>query len=153
LIDVSEDEVEFWARPQQGKKHQRRRGMNVPEPYRLNGRSFMQRWTLHVLPKGFTRSRCYGGYHGSKRSAYLSRCRELLQVNEQPPAEPPVEPVNLPEESANETRRLCPHCDGELQCLSRQSRPSWKQIFQRDLYRTDIYSPQHHLTTGRSPPD
>jgi hypothetical protein len=33
---------------------------------------------MHSLPKGYTRSRHFGGYHGRKRAAYLASCRALL---------------------------------------------------------------------------
>ena len=76
LIGSDEKEVWFWARPKRSTKP--RQGMNSPEPFRLSGSQLMQRWTLHILPKGFTRSRQYGGYHGTKRAKYIAQCRELL---------------------------------------------------------------------------
>ena len=31
-------------------------------------------------------------------------------------------------------------------CIEQQSRPSWKQIFERDIYADPaIYSPMHHI--------
>ena len=146
IIEADEEEVWFWARPkkQSGPK---RRGMNATRLYRLNSRQFMQRWTLHILPKGFTRSRCYGGYHGTKRVAYLNQCSELLgPITEEP--EPPTSET-LAEEAAEPK---CPFCNSELQLVLYQKRPSWRQIFERDIYQMDVYSPQFHLSGGRPPP-
>jgi hypothetical protein len=44
----------------------------------IPGTEFLRRWSLHILPKGFTKSRRCGGYHGSKREDYLAQCRSLL---------------------------------------------------------------------------
>jgi hypothetical protein len=114
----------------------------------------MQRWSLHILPKGFTRSRCYGGYHGSKRSDYVQQCRELLAQahdadeshadDSEPAAELPA--------AASETHRKCPHCNASLILILSERRPSWREIFEREIYRQPIYSPQHHIGIGRSPP-
>ena len=68
--------VTFWARGKQ--KSTRQRHKNRSEPYELSGQEFVRRWSMHILPKGYTRSRSYGGYHASKREAYLDRCRTLL---------------------------------------------------------------------------
>jgi len=149
IIRADEDEVWFWARPKKKRSSSsnRRRGMNKPEPYRLRGLQFMQRWTLHILPKGFTRSRCYGGYHGSKREAYLQHCRQLLSIA---PDEDVTQQVEPDEEADSLPERTCPHCKSKMTSINYVRRPSWRQIFERDIYRSDVYSPQHHLDHGRS---
>ena len=152
IIKADEEEVWFWARPKKSlnRKRSKRRGMNASRPYRLSARQFMQRWTLHILPKGFIRSRCYGGYHGTKRASYLDQCRELLSPITQQPEPPTTDPHTLLEEEASE--RKCSHCASELRFVSYQERPSWRQIFERDIYHMKGYSPQFHLGTGRPPP-
>jgi hypothetical protein len=55
----------FWARGKNKANGNRR------EPFRLRGPEFVRRWAMHILPKGYTRSRSYGGYHGAKRGDYL----------------------------------------------------------------------------------
>jgi hypothetical protein len=95
---------------------------------------------MHILPKGYTRSRYFGGYHGSKRKDYLNRCREYLTIAGPPPIKPPerIEPT-LPK---------CPRCDVEMCCLEKQQRPSWKDIFERKIYADPaIYSPMHYCRT------
>jgi hypothetical protein len=150
LISADADEVHFWARPKRAAGEPKHKGMNRPRPYRLNARQFMQRWSLHILPKGFTRSRCYGGYHGSKRTKYLAQSKELLGQAEQDDhdiaaAEPDVI------DSRSELK--CPHCDSDLQLLHYDRRPSWRKIFEQEIYRSaNLYSPQHHLGSGRDPP-
>ena len=83
----------------------RRRGLANPIPHRLNSRTFMQRWCLHILPKGFTKSRWYGGYHGSKRAQYLELCRQLLSIKPDDQAPKQVES----ESSIESDSRRCPH--------------------------------------------
>ncbi len=149
IIRADDEEVEFWARPKKksSSRSGRRRGMNTPEPYRLSGLQFMQRWVMHILPKGFTRSRCYGGYHGSKREAYLKLCRQLLNT---PPDEDVTQQAEPDEDTLQE--RTCPHCASPLTLVRYERRPSWRQIFERDIYASNVYCPQHHIGTGRSPP-
>ena len=93
LISHEEGRVTFWARDKS--KQQRSR------PYELSGCEFTRRWSLHILPKGFTRSRCYGGFSSQHRVSYLAQCLDLL-----PPPEPhaPDPPNTEPEQ------RACPHC-------------------------------------------
>ena len=145
LIRSDEEEVWFWARPKRSTK--RRQGMNSPEPFRLSGRQLMQRWTLHILPKGFTRSRQYGGYHGTKRTKYINQCRELLgSANEAAAPGPIAATPDRPSEPR------CPQCASALILIQSQPRPSWRQIFGQDIYPTGIASPQPPPGTGRSPP-
>jgi Putative transposase len=44
----------------------------------LPGHEFVRCWSLHILPKGLTKSRSYGSYHPSQRPAYLGQYRRLL---------------------------------------------------------------------------
>lgn len=148
IIEADDDEVHFWARPK--KSIRKQRGMNQPEPFRLNGRQFMQRWSLHILPKGFTRSRCYGGYHGSKRASYLEQSRKLLTAVGHKLTEDETKPDAETLDVSREPN--CPHCDSNLTLIHSERRPSWRIVFERDIYTQNIYSPQHHLGSGRSPP-
>jgi hypothetical protein len=148
VISADQDEVWFMARPKQSAK--KRRGMNVSRPYRLSGRQFMQRWCLHILPKGFTRSRFFGGYHGSKRQGYLAQCRELLPA--QPPESSAPPPTAQLLQDQDKPQHPCPHCNGEMTLIHSQPRPSWRQVFEIDVYRTSEYSPVHHIAAARAPP-
>ena len=111
--------VTFWAR-----SRDKRRG-NPQEPCRLSGVEFTRCWALHILPKGFVKSRAYGGYSGRNRAAYLARCRELLGVTtaEQTPLPTPGDEV------AEAAAHVCPHCQTPLECLAHTPRPSWRDVF------------------------
>jgi len=53
-------------------------GDDEVEPIRLRGAEFVRRWCLHVLPKGYTKTRRFGGYWNGHRDRYLAESRELL---------------------------------------------------------------------------
>ncbi len=136
--------VTFWARSKDKSQGNRSR------PFSLSGKEFVRRWAMYILPKGYTRSRCFGGYHGRKRAVYLASCRALLARllpaaadSVTRPSEPPItEPSSL----------MCPRCDVPLRCIEQQRRPSWKLIFTRSIYDdATLYSPMHHIYS-RGPP-
>ncbi|MFQ5807961.1 MAG: transposase [Phycisphaerae bacterium] len=144
IMGDEQKRVTFWARSKD-KSHGHR-----SRPFRLSGKEFVRRWAMHILPKGYTRSRCFGGYHGRQRAAYLADCRALLANlspaqpgSGAPPSAPPIrEPSPL----------TCPRCSTPLRCLDRQRRPSWKRIFTRSIYGdAALYSPAHHIYS-RGPP-
>jgi hypothetical protein len=135
LISDEDGVVTFWARSKEKGQDSRY------EEFSLKGTEFVRRWTMHILPKGYTRSRAYGGYHGSKRAAYLEACRRLLGIA----VDAPVSTDDRLED-AESSGPTCPHCDIAMLCIRRQSRPSWKKIFERDIYSDPaIYSPMHHM--------
>jgi len=116
-------------------------------PFPLKGTEFVRRWTMHILPKGYTRSRAYGGYHGTKRGVYLARCRQLLGI-----ATDDAASTNDCLDDAEASEPKCPHCDSPMQCILRQSRPSWKAIFERAIYADPaIYSPMLHFWQQPTP--
>ena len=135
LISDKEGVVTFWARSKDKAKG------NQSEPYPLRGIEFVRRWVMHILPKRYTRSRSYGGYHGSKRTEYLQRCRELLGI--MPEASETTSDLIEETECSTPT---CARCETPMRCIEYQPRPSWKQIFERDIYADPaIYSPMHHI--------
>ena len=150
LISWEHDQVTFWARSPD------KRSGNPSEPYPLTGVEFTRRWALHILPKGFVKSRCFGGYSTRNRAAYLRRCRELLGA-EGPGAEP-AEASPPTADEGSEPTRLCPHCQTPLACLSRGERPGWRQVFNGPA-RPAWYDPfGHAIAWGRrdwyrEPPD
>lgn len=96
---------------------------------------------MHILPKGFTRSRSYGGCHGRKRAAYFDRCRQLLGIAVDDPART--------DDRLDDVKPLvptCPHCEIAMECIGQQSRPSWKKVFERGIYADPtLYWPMHHI--------
>lgn len=91
---------------------------------------------MHILPKSFTKSRCYGGYHGSKREDYLAQCRSLLPNVKAAETEPPSEPAALEPAADNPPLPKCPRCDVELVLVTSRPRPSWKDVFGSRSYST-----------------
>jgi hypothetical protein len=112
--------VTFTARSKSKQKSKNQQ----PRRIKVSGAEFVRRWSLHVLPKGFTRSRSYGGYHGSRRKVYLETCRQLLPV--QPVAGPPEGLAPRPATSKSPT---CPRCQIEMECIANFPRPSWRVLF------------------------
>lgn len=126
--------VTFWAR---GKDEDNKR-----EPYTLEGPEFVRRWTMHILPKGYTRSRSYGGYHGKNRRDYLTQCRQLLGIDKAEDCEDrSTETDELPEKPVPK----CARCDIDMQLIETGSRPSWREIFEEIVYRERIYCPLLHI--------
>jgi len=138
MLDDENGHVTFWARSKN------KAAGNRSRPFSLSGREFVRRWSMHILPKGYTRSRCFGGYHGRQRQDYLNRCRELLTIPDPPPIEPPEEIEASPP--------TCPRCDIEMDCIEKQSRPSWKEVFHQGIYADPaIYSPMLHSRSAGFP--
>ena len=108
----------------------------------LPGHEFVRCWSLHILPKGFTKSRSYGGYHPGQRHAYLEACRRLLPQVENPPdtsrsSKPTME---------SEPRFLCPRCDVAMDLIASKPRPSWRDVFHvRSYSRHTMVLPIHGL--------
>ena len=120
LISHEKGQVTFWARSKNKKAG------NPSRPFTLPGKEFTRRWALHILPKGFTKSRCYGGFSSRLRREYVSRCRELLKLPDGEPATTsPVEADAPPPESTPK----CPHCETPLECIRASKRASWRDIF------------------------
>jgi len=150
LIDHHGDQVTFWAR-----SPDKERG-NPSEPFTLSGVEFTRRWALHILPKGFVKSRGFGGFSCRKREAYLRQCRELLGTEpfEPEPAKPPTK------EAAAESapNRLCPRCQTPLERISHVQRPGWREVLNGPA-RPGWYDPFRHawarayLHAYRAPPD
>jgi len=141
LISDEDGVVTFWARSKEKGQDSR------SEQFPLKGTEFVRRWTMHILPKGYTRSRAYGGYHGTKRAAYLERCRKLLEITAEDFAKT-ADPLDCREPS----EPTCPHCEIPMVCIFRQSRPSWKRIFERAIYADPaIYSPMLHFWQQPTP--
>ena len=104
-------------------------GSDETEEVRLPGAEFVRRWTLHILPQGYTKTRRYGGYSNPHRQRYQAACRELL---------PPAGPVHDPAASADPgdagpPEHRCPRCESlDIEAwLTRTSgtdRPGWGTV-------------------------
>ncbi|QDV22266.1 Putative transposase [Aureliella helgolandensis] len=128
LVSCDNDIVTFMAR----NKDKHSSASQVSE--KLSGVEFIRCWSLHILPKGFTKSRCFGGYSSARRTAFIALCKQLhpLAVTEQ--CDPQVNDA-ITETQDIPTERCCAKCQQPMQLLSETRRPSWRDLF---------YGPNHH---------
>ena len=120
LISHEQDEVTFRARSKN------KQTGNTPRPFTLSGVEFVRRWSLHILPKGFTKTRAYGGFSCRHRQDYMQRCRQLLRLAD-PQNQPPTPPLS--EDELSQTTHTCLRCQSKMVCVSSTLRPSWRDLF------------------------
>jgi hypothetical protein len=120
IVGQSQDQVTFLARSKDKSQG------NPQVEHTIPGVEFLRRWSLHILPKGFTRCRRYGGYHGSRCAWYLETCRELLSVKA---ADQETQERSQQVTGADNSPR-CPRCQQLLVLLECIPRPSWRDVFQ-----------------------
>jgi hypothetical protein len=147
IVSDENNKVTFLARSKSKAKNKKSKR---PRKFTLPGKEFVRRWAMHILPKGYTRSRQFGGFHGSKRIAYLEQCQSHLASSDSAIttlAAPTVPPILNVEPSLPR----CPRCDIAMARIEQTHRPSWKLIFNRRIYEDNtLYSPMHHIGS-RSP--
>jgi len=122
--------IYFWARSEDKKKK------GEQELVRRTAVEFVRSWTLHILPKGFTRSRFYGAWSNKKRTAYTDLCNQLLEPSE-PPTDPTQPTHQLPAEQQDPEQKglpCCPKCQVPMKLVDQTFRPSWRDLF---------YGPDH----------
>jgi Putative transposase/Transposase zinc-binding domain len=120
LIGDSDGMVSFLARKGDGSDKQ----IQVDR----TGVEFVRLWSLHILPKRFTKSRIFGGWSNNQRSSFLDRCRNLRSSLEPTAQSQPVEEPKKPEEKEARVQ-VCPKCESEMKLESSQQRPSWRILF------------------------
>ena len=125
LIEVKDGRVYFWARSSDKSGRQVRLSLPTLE--------FIRCWTLHILPKGFTKARCYGGWSNTRRAAYQQQCDRLQPLPASAAADDPDPLTPVLEPSPDETIK-CPQCQTEMELESHARRPSWRELF---------YGPDH----------
>ena len=139
LISHEDGQVTFWARSKNKKAG------NPSRPFPLPGVEFTRRWALHILPKGFTKVRRYGGYSGRLCRDYLDRCRTLLGITDQASLDAASDEAVPPSSSLTPN---CPHCETPLERTGSSPRPSWKNLF-GDNATCPIWHGYWHTVTGR----
>ena len=120
LISHEDGKVQFWARV----GDQSGGGDGRQASYTLSGVEFVRCWSLHILPKGYTKSRRYGGYSNHHRGRYLAACRD--QLSEQQAAVPAV--AETIEEAAVASPPKCPNCGAEMELVGSRLKPSWRDV-------------------------
>jgi hypothetical protein len=127
LVSYEDGQVTFTART--GTTHG---GSDETEEVTIPAVEFVRRWCLHILPKGFTKTRGFGGWSNHHSRRYVAECLELRQQ-----AGPARMDVSSPNETSDEDTDVpvgppCPICGGELERLERVHRTSWRDIFSSD---------------------
>ena len=132
LISHENGIVKFWAREGTTPGGDRRQ-VSVELP----GVEFVRRWSLHILPKNYFKTRRYGGYSNLHRQRYLAECRDLLNFDgPDSPAEPTADhavhdasdgpPADEP--ASDRVACRCPQCGEPMLRIEATSRPSWSIV-------------------------
>ena len=120
LLEESDGKVAFLARAGDGSDKQIR--------VERTGVEFVRLWSLHILPKRFTRSRFFGGWSNNQRASFLELCQTLRTPLGLPTQTKPVEPKK-DDKDVSDRAPLCPLCDSAMKIESSQARPSWRILF------------------------
>jgi hypothetical protein len=98
-------------------------GSDEIEDVEMSGEQFVRRWAMHILPKGYTKTRRFGGFSNHHRKRYMAECRELLSISEASGDDPSAAATDdVPAE------HRCPHCESLMVCISRNDRPGWAVV-------------------------
>jgi Putative transposase len=120
LISDSNGKVAFWARSGDGSGEQTR--------VERTGVEFVRLWSLHILPKRFTKSRFFGGWSNNQRAKFLDRCRTLRSPLGLAVESKPTEALRKSEEKLPRVQ-VCPKCESAMELESSQQRASRCVLF------------------------
>ena len=98
-------------------------GSDETEDVVIPGTEFVRRWALHILPKGYTKTRRYGGYSNYHRKRDIVECQELLSFPEPTAVPSPNEPAD---KTPHEHR--CPKCNSLLSGTMSWDNPGWRAV-------------------------
>lgn len=120
-------------------------GERMQIPITLTALEFTRRWSLHVLPKGYTKTRRFGGWSNPRRDSYLEQCCRQLDAANAPLAPTAIEfgPYADTDEEASAESRCpdCPNCGAQMILHSVNDRPSWRDLM-HSASRPGWYRPQ-----------
>lgn len=125
LVKVENGRVHFMARS----KDKSGRQVEVD----LEGADFVRSWSLHILPKGFTKVRSFGAWAYTRRSEYLELVKRLCPPKADAPASSAGHATADAENQA-ELEVLCPHCaqsniKSVMRLVELQRKPKWSELF------------------------
>ncbi len=120
LIEEKDGRIYFWARSDDKSGRQEIVSLPVLE--------FVRRWTTHILPKQFTKSRCYGGWSNTRRKEYQQRSKAIRPTPDPAVAESPIPAPESPV-AAEANVPTCPRCETLMTLVSQLHRPSWRDVF------------------------
>ncbi len=125
LVKVERGRVHFLARSKDKSGRQ--------EEVSLDGAEFVRSWSLHILPKGFTKVRSFGAWAYTKRSEYQELINRLCPPRED---ESTITASGLAaeDESQPEHEVLCPQCavadiKSVMRLVDMQCKPKWSELF------------------------
>ena len=128
IVSADERQVTFLAR--EGKITG---GQREQVPITMSTVEFTRRWSMHILPKGFTKSRCFGGWSNCRKGTYIQRCAMLLEDSTLPLSPKALnfdvsdfEPSITSE--ADCKNPLCPKCGAEMSQTSATLKRRWHVI-------------------------
>ncbi len=98
-------------------------GSDETEEVVVPGTEFVRRWAMHILPKGYTKTRRYGGYSNYHRKRYMAECRELLSISETS-----ADDLSTAVADDAPAEHRCPQCESLMVCTSRRNRPGWAVV-------------------------
>lgn len=116
-------------------------GSDETIPVPMPGVEFVRRWSLHILPKGYTKTRRFGGYSNHHRARYMAECRELLGAVPFPPVDAVgdvASPAACESEDADDRSPRCPNCDAKMRRVDFHSKLSWR-IVMHGVHRPHWY--------------
>ncbi len=131
IIAADDNEVTFLARAGTTSG-----GDSRQVPITLSRTEFTRRWSLHILPRGYTKTRRYGGWSNTRRDQYLERCSKQLAAFDAPLSSGatefgPLDPTESSDFSADQSTdaaHSCIHCNGPMILQAIQDKPGWAHI-------------------------
>ena len=128
IVSADDHHVTFMAR--EGKVVG---GERKQVPITLTPVEFTRRRALHILPKGYTKTRRFGGWCNRRSQEYVQRCAQLLDNIDAPLAPEALEfdPALYEAESdlqAEPNHPPCPDCGSAMRETSGEAKRSWHEI-------------------------
>jgi len=128
IVSADERQVTFLAR--EGKVTG---GQREQVPISISAVEFTRRWSLHILPKGYTKSRRFGGWSNRRKGEYVERCAMLLDGVDTrlAPEALHFDPSLFEPERESETEgkhSQCPRCGAAMSQTAASLKPSWADV-------------------------
>lgn len=125
IVSADAQQVTFLAR--EGKTPG---GESKQVPITLSAVEFTRRWSLHVLPKGYTKTRRFGGWSNPRRDLYLEQCSKQLEAIAALSSAEACEfgPFVAPGDELAESIDSCPCCGGKMILQGERLRSGWDEV-------------------------
>lgn len=127
IVRADENEVTFLARAGAVSG-----GGSKQVPMKLSRTEFTRRWCQHILPRGYTKSRRFGGWSNPRRDEYLERCSKQLDAIDAALSADAMEfevpTAESDDEASPDDTCTCPSCGGEMILQAVSDKPSWSEV-------------------------